>query len=136
MIRFLLDQSKKDPEKYRAFFDDFGLFMREGIVTTQEQDVKVAPSFVFLFCLVMSKRRTAHLCVSRAVAAAGRHRQAAEVRVVGAAGGPADQPDGVRVAHEGGHAQHPLPVRPQPPPGRALALLRGHEAEGHGGEKS
>lgn len=43
VIRFLLDQSKKDPEKYRAFFDDFGLFMREGIVTTQEQDVKVAP---------------------------------------------------------------------------------------------
>lgn len=40
VIRFLLDQSKKDPEKYRAFFEDFGLFMREGIVTTQEQDVK------------------------------------------------------------------------------------------------
>lgn len=41
VIRFLLDQSKKDPEKYNKFFEDYGLFMREGIVTTQEQDVKV-----------------------------------------------------------------------------------------------
>lgn len=41
MIRFLLDQSRKEPEKYSKFFEDYGLFMREGIVTTQEQDVKV-----------------------------------------------------------------------------------------------
>uniref|UniRef100_A0A8C2ZF48 TNF receptor-associated protein 1 n=1 Tax=Cyclopterus lumpus TaxID=8103 RepID=A0A8C2ZF48_CYCLU len=40
VIRFLLDQSKKEPEKYGKFFEDYGLFMREGIVTTQEQDVK------------------------------------------------------------------------------------------------
>lgn len=40
IIRFLLDQSKKDPEKYAKFFEDFGLFMREGIVTTNEQDVR------------------------------------------------------------------------------------------------
>ncbi|XP_020787496.2 heat shock protein 75 kDa, mitochondrial [Boleophthalmus pectinirostris] len=40
VIRFLLDQSKKEPEKYNKFFEDYGLFMREGIVTTQEQDVK------------------------------------------------------------------------------------------------
>uniref|UniRef100_A0A667YCN3 Heat shock protein 75 kDa, mitochondrial n=1 Tax=Myripristis murdjan TaxID=586833 RepID=A0A667YCN3_9TELE len=40
VIRFLLDQSKKDPEKYGKFFEDYGLFMREGIVTTQEQDIK------------------------------------------------------------------------------------------------
>lgn len=41
VIRFLLDQSKKDPEKYKMFFEDYSLFVREGIVTTQEQDVKV-----------------------------------------------------------------------------------------------
>uniref|UniRef100_A0A8C1KWH6 Heat shock protein 75 kDa, mitochondrial n=1 Tax=Cyprinus carpio TaxID=7962 RepID=A0A8C1KWH6_CYPCA len=40
VIRFLLDQSKKDPEKYARFFDEYGLFMREGIVTTAEQSVK------------------------------------------------------------------------------------------------
>ncbi|XP_056263170.1 heat shock protein 75 kDa, mitochondrial isoform X2 [Pseudoliparis swirei] len=42
VIRFLLDQSKKEPEKYGKFFEDYGLFIREGIVTTQEQDVKEA----------------------------------------------------------------------------------------------
>ncbi|KAI1884446.1 hypothetical protein AGOR_G00226480 [Albula goreensis] len=40
VIRFLLDQSRKEPEKYARFFEDYGLFMREGIVTTAEQDVK------------------------------------------------------------------------------------------------
>ncbi|PWA33845.1 hypothetical protein CCH79_00018726 [Gambusia affinis] len=45
VIRFLLDQSKKDPEKYNKFFEDYGLFMREGIVTTQEQDVKSLTSW-------------------------------------------------------------------------------------------
>eukprot|EP00064_Thunnus_orientalis_P011045 superscaffoldBa00001557_g11075 len=40
VIRFLLDQGKKEPEKYNKFFEDYGLFMREGIVTTHEQDVK------------------------------------------------------------------------------------------------
>uniref|UniRef100_A0A7N6B5E2 Heat shock protein 75 kDa, mitochondrial n=1 Tax=Anabas testudineus TaxID=64144 RepID=A0A7N6B5E2_ANATE len=45
VIRFLLDQSKKEPEKYNKFFEDYGLFMREGIVTTQEQDVKVTIFF-------------------------------------------------------------------------------------------
>ncbi len=49
VIRFLLDQSKKDPEKYARFFDDYGLFMREGIVTTAEQNVKVRDDSFGLF---------------------------------------------------------------------------------------
>ncbi|KAG6924372.1 TNF receptor associated protein 1, partial [Chelydra serpentina] len=40
LIKFFIDQSKKDPEKYSKFFEDYGLFMREGIVTIAEQDVK------------------------------------------------------------------------------------------------
>ncbi|KAB5554106.1 hypothetical protein PHYPO_G00046350 [Pangasianodon hypophthalmus] len=40
IIRFLLDQSKKEPEKYAHFFEDYGLFMREGIVTSTEQGIK------------------------------------------------------------------------------------------------
>ncbi|KAM5198674.1 heat shock protein 75 kDa, mitochondrial isoform 3-T3 [Hipposideros larvatus] len=40
LIKFFIDQSKKDSEKYAKFFEDFGLFMREGIVTTAEQEVK------------------------------------------------------------------------------------------------
>uniref|UniRef100_A0A673W3C8 Heat shock protein 75 kDa, mitochondrial n=1 Tax=Salmo trutta TaxID=8032 RepID=A0A673W3C8_SALTR len=40
IIKFLMDQSKKEPEKYAKFFEDYGLFIREGIVTTQEQEVR------------------------------------------------------------------------------------------------
>nr|XP_033819537.1 heat shock protein 75 kDa, mitochondrial isoform X2 [Geotrypetes seraphini] len=40
MIKFLLDQSKKDPEKYAKFFEDFGLFIREGVMMATEQEVK------------------------------------------------------------------------------------------------
>uniref|UniRef100_A0A2K6P466 Heat shock protein 75 kDa, mitochondrial n=1 Tax=Rhinopithecus roxellana TaxID=61622 RepID=A0A2K6P466_RHIRO len=40
LIKFFIDQSKKDAEKYAKFFEDYGLFMREGIVTTTEQEVK------------------------------------------------------------------------------------------------
>ncbi|MBN3305123.1 TRAP1 protein, partial [Amia calva] len=40
VIKFLVDQSKKEPEKYAKFFEDYGLFVREGIVTTAEQDVR------------------------------------------------------------------------------------------------
>ncbi|CAI5791741.1 shock 75 kDa, mitochondrial [Podarcis lilfordi] len=40
LIKFFIEQSKKDPEKYAKFFEDYGLFMREGIVTIAEQDVK------------------------------------------------------------------------------------------------
>lgn len=41
LIKFFIDQSKKDAKKYAKFFEDYGLFMREGIVTTAEQEVKV-----------------------------------------------------------------------------------------------
>ncbi|XP_010177200.1 PREDICTED: heat shock protein 75 kDa, mitochondrial, partial [Mesitornis unicolor] len=40
LIKFFIDQSKKDPEKYAKFFEEYGVFMREGIVTVAEQDVK------------------------------------------------------------------------------------------------
>uniref|UniRef100_A0A8D2I616 TNF receptor associated protein 1 n=1 Tax=Urocitellus parryii TaxID=9999 RepID=A0A8D2I616_UROPR len=40
LIKFFVDQSKRDAEKYAKFFEDYGLFMREGIVTTAEQEVK------------------------------------------------------------------------------------------------
>ncbi|XP_042294351.1 heat shock protein 75 kDa, mitochondrial [Sceloporus undulatus] len=40
LIKFFLEQSKRDPEKYAKFFEDYGLFMREGIVTLAEQEVK------------------------------------------------------------------------------------------------
>lgn len=48
LIKFFIDQSKKDAEKYAKFFEDYGLFMREGIVTTAEQEVKVGSGFLGL----------------------------------------------------------------------------------------
>ncbi|XP_048349160.1 heat shock protein 75 kDa, mitochondrial [Sphaerodactylus townsendi] len=40
LINFFVTQSKKDPKKYAKFFEDYGLFIREGIVTVAEQEVK------------------------------------------------------------------------------------------------
>ncbi|XP_076467679.1 heat shock protein 75 kDa, mitochondrial-like [Babylonia areolata] len=42
VLKFFADQAKKDSEKYMAFYDDYGLFFREGIVTTTEQDQREA----------------------------------------------------------------------------------------------
>ncbi|GAB1601801.1 heat shock protein 75 kDa, mitochondrial-like [Argonauta hians] len=38
ILKFFLDKSKKDVETYSSFYEDYGLFFREGIVTTTEQD--------------------------------------------------------------------------------------------------
>ncbi|XP_076028567.1 TNF receptor associated protein 1 [Oratosquilla oratoria] len=37
VIRFLLDKSRKEPESYAKFFTDYGIFIKEGIITAQEQ---------------------------------------------------------------------------------------------------
>ena len=41
ILKFLLEQSKKDKDKYLTFYEDYGMFVREGIVTTMEQDPRV-----------------------------------------------------------------------------------------------
>lgn len=41
LIKFFIEQSKRDPEKYLQFYDDYGIFFREGIVTTPEQEQRV-----------------------------------------------------------------------------------------------
>jgi TNF receptor-associated protein 1 len=38
LIKFFLEQAKRDKEKYLDFYDSYGLFFREGIVTTPEQE--------------------------------------------------------------------------------------------------
>ena len=37
-VRFLQDQMKKDYVKYEKFFKDYGLFVREGVVTAEGQN--------------------------------------------------------------------------------------------------
>ncbi|KAK2166174.1 hypothetical protein LSH36_41g13073 [Paralvinella palmiformis] len=38
LLKFFLEQAKKDKVKYQEFYEDYGLFFREGIVTTPEQE--------------------------------------------------------------------------------------------------
>ncbi|XP_059179158.1 heat shock protein 75 kDa, mitochondrial-like [Physella acuta] len=37
LLKFFIDQAKKDPLTYMKFYEDYGLFFREGIVTTGDQ---------------------------------------------------------------------------------------------------
>ncbi|XP_008486773.2 heat shock protein 75 kDa, mitochondrial-like, partial [Diaphorina citri] len=36
ILKFLQDRSKRDVENYLAFYKDYSLFIKEGIVTTQD----------------------------------------------------------------------------------------------------
>lgn len=40
VLKFLYDKSVKDTENYSKFYQEYGLFMKEGIVTTQDQNEK------------------------------------------------------------------------------------------------
>lgn len=40
VLKFLYDKSMKDPVNFEKFYKDYGLFLKEGIVTTQDQKEK------------------------------------------------------------------------------------------------
>lgn len=40
VLRFLLDKANKQPSEYEAFYKDYGLFLKEGIVTSHDQTEK------------------------------------------------------------------------------------------------
>jgi len=40
IIKFLGDKAKKHPEDYKKFYEDYGFFIREGVVTSSEQSEK------------------------------------------------------------------------------------------------
>jgi TNF receptor-associated protein 1 len=42
LLKFFLEQAKKDGKKYLQFYEDYGLFFREGIVSTPEQEQRVS----------------------------------------------------------------------------------------------
>ena len=46
LLKFFLEQAKKDKDSYLQFYEDYGLFFREGIVTTPEQDQRVKYSML------------------------------------------------------------------------------------------
>ncbi|XP_013390850.1 heat shock protein 75 kDa, mitochondrial [Lingula anatina] len=37
LVRYFLEQAKKDPEKYKEFYKDYGMYFIEGILNTQDQ---------------------------------------------------------------------------------------------------
>lgn len=41
LIKFFQEQAKKDPARYNEFYEDYGLYIREGILTTPEQETRV-----------------------------------------------------------------------------------------------
>lgn len=41
LLRFLQEQMKKDPEKYKKFHDDYAIFLKEGILSISDQIQKV-----------------------------------------------------------------------------------------------
>ena len=41
LLKFFQERAKKDPEKYLEFYNDYGLFFREGIVSSPEQAERV-----------------------------------------------------------------------------------------------
>ena len=51
VLRFLHDQSTKHKEDFDRFYKDYGMFLKEGIVTTNEQLEKVCHSFLHLYMI-------------------------------------------------------------------------------------
>ncbi len=42
LVKFFQERARKDAVKYLDFYNDYGLFFREGIVTTPEQKDRVS----------------------------------------------------------------------------------------------
>lgn len=61
IIKFLGEKAKKHPEQYAKFFEDYGFFIREGIVTSNEQSEKEDIAKLLRF---ESSRKTAGETVS------------------------------------------------------------------------
>ncbi|CAG5076304.1 Similar to Trap1: Heat shock protein 75 kDa [Cotesia congregata] len=40
VLKFLYDKAKKEPKEYNEFYNDYGLFLKEGIVSSNEQSEK------------------------------------------------------------------------------------------------
>lgn len=52
ILRFLHDKSTKDTAEFDKFYKDYGMFLKEGIVTTNEQFEKVSVLFEVIMCSV------------------------------------------------------------------------------------
>lgn len=49
LLKFFAEQAKKEPEKFYEFYEDYGMFFREGIVTSPEQEMRESISRLLRF---------------------------------------------------------------------------------------
>lgn len=49
ILKFLHERSTKEPEDYNEFYKAYGLFLKEGIITSTEQSEKVTIYFLQVF---------------------------------------------------------------------------------------
>lgn len=47
ILRFLHDKSQKDKEEYERFYRDYGIFLKEGVLSSTEQLEKVSENNSF-----------------------------------------------------------------------------------------
>ncbi len=56
VIRFIHDRSQKEPESFGKFYTDYGIFIKEGILTEVEHVIKVKLNYTqvvsIVFCAV------------------------------------------------------------------------------------
>jgi len=58
LIQFLYQRAQKEPEEYAKFFQDYGLFLKEGIVLEPEQTQKVRIFIIFFYFCHLSSNIT------------------------------------------------------------------------------
>lgn len=49
IVKFLQEQARKDRVKYEKFFKDCSVYIREGVVTTENEDLKEEIAKLLLF---------------------------------------------------------------------------------------
>lgn len=51
IIKYLQEQQIREPDKYKEFYADYGIYLREGVVASEEQSVRVRHISRFLIAL-------------------------------------------------------------------------------------
>ena len=82
ILRFLHDKSRKEAESYNTFYRDYGIFLKEGIISSNDQREKVIASF-HSFCY--PRFSLGVVSIFPALHFVGRDLEIVEVRIIDAA---------------------------------------------------
>ena len=121
-VRFFDEQSRADPAQYRKFFLEFGHFLKEGVCSDQQFQVRVVLDRVLCARVHASQLLLCAIALKNVQFHVERHCQAAAVRIVDAARWRADVVGRVHFAVEDGPGQDLLPRRSPPVRPRVLGL--------------